>query len=108
MDASVDLTGSSEVEKNEGTGSSESGTSSSHSSSTNLVKHTRGARDEGANVVRYSVGLGSFFSAVGLMSVVLIIALDNYIIGMRVIPFMIDFLLRGSSQCPAQAGDLLQ
>lgn len=94
MGASVDLTRLPEVEKNEDTTSSEFGTSSSHSSSTNLVKRARDAHNAKANVVRYSVGLGSFFSTVGLMSVVLIIALDNYIIGMKVILSVTYLLLR--------------
>ena len=95
MDASIDLTRSPEVEKNDGTASSELGTSSSHSSSTNLVKWTKDARNAEANVVRYLVGLRSFFSTVGLISVVLIIALDNYIIGMKVILFLSFLSLRG-------------
>ena len=94
MDASVDLTRSSEVGKNAGTASSEFGTSSSHSSSTNLVKWIRDVRDTQANVVQYSVRLGSFFSTVGLMSVVLIIALDNYIIGMKLVLPVTYLLLR--------------
>ena len=95
MDVSIDLVRSPKVEKNEGNASSELGTSSSSSSSTDLVKNTRDARDTEVNVVEHSVGLGSFFSTVGFMSVVLIIALDNYIIGMRVILFVSFLSLRG-------------
>ena len=85
MDVSIDLVRSSDVEEYEGKASSELGTCSSGSSSTDLVKNARGARDK--NFFR----LGSFFSTAGLLSVVLIIALDNYIIGMEVILF-VNFL----------------
>ena len=95
MDFSIDLVRSISVENNEDKVSSGPGTSSSGSSSTDLVKNAKGARVADVGVVERSFGLGSFFSTVGLMSVVLIIALDNYIIGMRVILFVTSFLLRG-------------
>ena len=81
----MDLVRSPDVEEYEGKASSELGTCSSDSSSTDLVKNARGARDK--NFFRR----GSFFSTAGLLSVVLIIALDNYIIGMKVILF-VNFL----------------
>ena len=83
MDFSIDLVRSADVEKNDGKASSELGTSSSGSSSTDLVKNKKSARDADVEVVQHSLGLASFFSTVGLMSVVLMIALDNYIIGTR-------------------------
>ena len=90
----MDLVRSAKVESNEGKASSELGTSSSGSSSTDLVKNTKGARDADVEVAQHSSGLGSFFSTVGLMSVVVIMALDNYIIGMWVMLSVTYLLLR--------------
>ena len=58
------------------------GTDSSDSSTVDLIKTEEGRRDvEELVVVESSHKPSSFFSTFGLMSVVLMIALDNYIIG---------------------------
>lgn len=62
--------------------STKSGTDSSGSSTVDLIKAGEGVRDTHQHMVEYSLGFTSVFSTLGLMSVVLIIALDNYIIGM--------------------------
>ena len=95
MDASLDLTRLPEVEEYEGTARSELGTSSCGSSTADLVKTPKGARDADVEVIQHPFALGSFLSTVGLMSVVLIIALDNYIIGMSLLLFVTYLLLRG-------------
>lgn len=78
-----------EVEESDEKASTGLGTGSSDSSTTDLIKNGGCMQDADGNVVKYSRGLGSFFPTIGLMSVVLIIALDNYIIGMNLLLFLV-------------------
>lgn len=55
-------------------------TGSSESSTVDLIKSREGIRAD-EDVAYYPRGFGPFFSTVGLTFVVLMIALDNYIIG---------------------------
>ncbi len=50
-----------------------------------LIRVEEGRRDADGHVVDYSCVPKSFFSTFGLMSVVLMIALDNYIIGIKLL-----------------------
>lgn len=66
------------------------GTGSSDSSTINLVKAGDGLQNTAGKVVEYSRGFNSVVSTIGLMSVVLIIALDNYIIGIMHILYIVS------------------
>lgn len=63
-------------------------TGSSTSSTVELIK-SRGDIEANADVVECPRGLDSFFTTVGLMVVVLMIALDNYITGINPILFLL-------------------
>ncbi len=77
-------------------------TDSFDSLTVDLIQVEEGRRDADGHVVDYSCVPNSFFSTFGLMSVVLMIALDNYIIGIKLLnAFSLADLTEQSTPCPS-------
>ena len=71
----------SDMEEGNHNASKRAETDSFDSLTVDLIQGEEGRRDADGHVMNYSCAINSFFSTFGLMSVVLMIALDNYIIG---------------------------